>query len=549
MQNVCAYIGAVAAAVTLTAGPSLQADPVKIYIMAGQSNMVGAGTTSDLPTSPIDYQASQWVRFNYGLSVDPTASVSNGWETLRPSVRGDGFGPEITFGKRVDDDLGEIGLIKQAANGTSLFSDWDPDATNGPMLYQRLIDRVDSALGLLDEQAVAYEVVGFLWTQGEADASLSKAPDYQQALTDFIASARQDLGIPDLDFYISRLSSGTQFSGRDLIRQAQANIAKADPNVLAVNTDHLTLKNDRVHFTSSGVMGLGEAFADAVILGPPPGDFDQDGLIADNDLNHIITHWGQTTPDGDIDGDGLVGLSDMRQVADQIDLPAPLPGTGDFTLDGFVGLDDLDVILSQWGEDVLPGNLAEGDSTGDGFVGLGDLDILLEQWGTSPIDDRPPDPTPDDMDLDNDGDLDLNDIDVLVGLWSYRSELDPNLPVNSTESPGLGDFNSDGEIDVDDLRFMLAALPDTVAGDLDADGYVGLSDLDLVLNNWNTNTPPGDPAADANSDDYVGLDDLDVLLNNWNQGTPPAQTIPEPATACVFTAGLLGMVRTRRDRA
>jgi len=85
-----------------------------------------------------------------------------------------------------------------------------------------------------------------------------------------------------------------------------------------------------------------------------------------------------------------------------------------------------------------------------------------------------------------------------------------------------------------------------IPGDLDGDGFVGLSDLDIILNNWNMTVPPADPRADRNGDDFVGLDDLDVVLLNWNAGTPPAQAVPEPATATGLALLLgLGLMRRR----
>jgi sialidase-1 len=79
-----------------------------------------------------------------------------------------------------------------------------------------------------------------------------------------------------------------------------------------------------------------------------------------------------------------------------------------------------------------------------------------------------------------------------------------------------------------------------LAGDLDGDGFVGISDLNIVLGNWNQNVPPGDPLADADGDGFVGIADLNVVLGNWNAGTPPAggASIPEP------TVGLLWLAMT-----
>ncbi len=57
---------------------------------------------------------------------------------------------------------------------------------------------------------------------------------------------------------------------------------------------------------------------------------------------------------------------------------------GDLNGDGFVGLDDLDIVLTNWNQNVTPDS--EPDPSGDGFVGLDDLDIVLNNWnkGTPP---------------------------------------------------------------------------------------------------------------------------------------------------------------------
>ena len=52
---------------------------------------------------------------------------------------------------------------------------------------------------------------------------------------------------------------------------------------------------------------------------------------------------------------------------------------GDRNADGFVGQDDLDIVLEKWGQSVTPGIPA--DPTGNGFVGQGDLDTILADWG------------------------------------------------------------------------------------------------------------------------------------------------------------------------
>jgi hypothetical protein len=63
----------------------------------------------------------------------------------------------------------------------------------------------------------------------------------------------------------------------------------------------------------------------------------------------------------------------------------PLLVTGDLDGDGFVGLDDLNIVLSDWNLNVTTGSTLS-DPSGDGFVGIDDLNIVLSNWnaGTPP---------------------------------------------------------------------------------------------------------------------------------------------------------------------
>ena len=98
---------------------------------------------------------------------------------------------------------------------------------------------------------------------------------------------------------------------------------------------------------------------------------------------------------------------------------------------------------------------------------------------------------------------------------------------------------------------QLDALFDSLAGDLNGDGYVGVDDLNIILTAWNQNVTAGDLASgDPNGDGFVGVDDLNIVLTNWNAGIPPVDTanaqIPEPATAAVMMTGLLSLLARAR---
>ncbi len=99
--------------------------------------------------------------------------------------------------------------------------------------------------------------------------------------------------------------------------------------------------------------------------------------------------------------------------------------------------------------------------------------------------------------------------------------------------------------------YINPATGDVYNGDANLDGFVGLDDLDAVLNNWNLDGSVegrtiGYNEGDLDGDNFVGLDDMDIVLNNWGAGTPPAAStsIPEPATLGLLSfAAALGLTR------
>jgi hypothetical protein len=58
---------------------------------------------------------------------------------------------------------------------------------------------------------------------------------------------------------------------------------------------------------------------------------------------------------------------------------------GDLDGDGFVGINDLNIVLGNWNQNVPPANPLA-DPSGDGFVGIADLNLVLGNWnaGTPP---------------------------------------------------------------------------------------------------------------------------------------------------------------------
>lgn len=98
---------------------------------------------------------------------------------------------------------------------------------------------------------------------------------------------------------------------------------------------------------------------------------------------------------------------------------------------------------------------------------------------------------------------------------------------------------------LDDLAFVLDFTRPRITGDLDGDGFVGISDLNLVLGKWNQTVKKNDPA-DPSGDSFVGIADLNMVLGNWNAGIPPATgaALPEPGTgSVVVVTGVILLTR------
>ena len=115
-----------------------------------------------------------------------------------------------------------------------------------------------------------------------------------------------------------------------------------------------------------------------------------------------------------------------------------------------------------------------------------------------------------------------------------------NVYLTGHSSDSLGGPNA-GSNDAVLIKFT------PVTGDLNGDDYVGLDDLQLILNNWNNTVPTHVPSVDLDNDGFIGLNDLDVILTRWNTSLPnhSPTSIPEPATAALLITIGLGLLPHR----
>ena len=106
---------------------------------------------------------------------------------------------------------------------------------------------------------------------------------------------------------------------------------------------------------------------------------------------------------------------------------------------------------------------------------------------------------------------------------------------------------------VDLANRTLGLVSASIPGDLNGDGYVGLDDLQPILDHWNQNVTVGDASMGdiagpngSGPDGYVGLDDLQPVLDHWNEGIlPTPSAIPEPAGIALLGLGLAAVIKRR----
>ncbi len=139
---------------------------------------------------------------------------------------------------------------------------------------------------------------------------------------------------------------------------------------------------------------------------------------------------------------------------------------------------------------------------------------------------------------------------VISGTYTVIESLQGTLTGQFEHITGLAMYEGLIDVAYTSNAVMVTLNWDYVPGDLNADGFVSLDDLDTLLLNWNQNVGLADlSSGDISGDGYIGLDDLDVLLQNWNSGSaPPTQVlemVPEPATICMCGFGMTILSRRR----
>ncbi len=251
-------------------------EPVKAFILAGQSNMQGHGK---IQADANEGKGSlEWLVKNAETAEHYKHLVGDAgnwiarddvqiWYLDRQGDLAPGFGaresfigPELGFGQVVGDAFDEpVLLIKIAWGGKSLAKDFRPPSSGGEVgpYYQELLQHTQHVLenaGTLFPQFEGREIelVGFGWHQGWNDrVNQAFNDEYEENMANFIRDIRKDLGVPGLPFVIAEtgMSGHEETHPRALsLMNAQAAVAKQEEfqgNVAFVGTrDFYRSKDD-----------------------------------------------------------------------------------------------------------------------------------------------------------------------------------------------------------------------------------------------------------------------------------------------------------------
>jgi hypothetical protein len=414
-------------------------EKVRVFVLAGQSNMQGFGSISDPENDPgslIDViqndDDGNWSEIgtvgDWNTLDGAYLYFANNGDTIRANVTvGQGanpnlIGPELMFAHQLDayyDD--PVLIIKTAWGGKNLAVDFRPPSaggTSGPF-YNAMIQTVQEVTQNLDTEfpdigLTEFEISGFAWFQGwndgESDAYLN---EYESNLDYLVNDVRNDLGVPELPFVIASSGHGGFTLSNDLwVQDMQTIVSVAQENVGCndsiyggtlgfVETKQFYLDQsesplDAIHHFNNNALtflNIGKAIGEEMILAINDMAFcyvDCDEKVSPGIVSIGNRVWNDLNRDGinDPDEPGIPGVS-LVIWGDSDDDGIPdwqgfggVQVTDDEGYYRFSGLDTGNYVVFVWQVDNWePGQPLHGFQSTNGFVADADNDVDLDNNG------------------------------------------------------------------------------------------------------------------------------------------------------------------------
>lgn len=262
---------------------------IYVILLAGQSNMIGAGNYDELDSSIRERvkKISNRVLISHGnmAQIPLTYFDNKPTEKYNFTKR---FGPEIMMGLTLAERYPEkeFLFIKRAVGGTSLYGAWNPELTaekakeiekgewkQAANLNEIYIKLINDNLEKLDKKGKAYKIMVMTWMQGENDAVLEKAAkSYSENLEKLILKYRTTFNVKEMPFVFGQINSkyGVK-NGAKLVREEMEKVPLQVKNTFLIKTStdeswsDFPKHPDNVHYNTEGQRKLGIAFGEELI--------------------------------------------------------------------------------------------------------------------------------------------------------------------------------------------------------------------------------------------------------------------------------------------
>ena len=210
--------------------------PLKIYLMSGQSNMVGFGAISNNTNTNLTYLVHNakkyqhlsdgkdgWSKRNDVFYINAISGKDVKSDYLKVDPENRFFGPELQFGHQMGNHHDEaVVLLKVSQGNRSLGFDVMPPSSRvgfskeGEFYkgwqYDIFVADAHKILNNLkdyypDYQGQGYEIVGFCWWQGHKDQGISQR-FYEKHLVNLIKDFRKEFKAPKMKAVVATVAFG-----------------------------------------------------------------------------------------------------------------------------------------------------------------------------------------------------------------------------------------------------------------------------------------------------------------------------------------------------
>lgn len=231
-----------------------------VFLLIGQSNMVGVAPIGNLDTIPL----KDVYLFNDKKQWEPARNLAGNGMNRYSTVKRQPiqlFGPAYSFGRKLSDYTDrQIGLVVNARGATRI--EWWQKGYQGDNdfdLYEEAVARAKAALA----SRPGAKFKGIIWHQGEADNAETRSPFYMDRLQVLVNDLRRDFGDQQIPFIAGEVG---KWNNRGLrVNPEIHKIKNKIPHADWVSSDGLTsinvAKND-AHFDNYSQRVLGGRYAD-----------------------------------------------------------------------------------------------------------------------------------------------------------------------------------------------------------------------------------------------------------------------------------------------